>query len=256
MRWRHGDGPCPCREAEGRTESADKTPDPSRVPSGWEASATTNRVRMLVLNDKTSENRSSPAERMSLRTDTTLEITRGREQACLFRVDEYLECAGSDKLYSVTLAELRRKFLSGVNVAVLVSGSESALPVGWRAVREVVWCIFRDVGDGCELFASAALVQHGLTQDLLSGCGRMTRTAVVSVPPLQPMLENVDYVKLSDARHFSSLLVRSLGVCVFGGGARTRLHRGIRPPQTGQGGRCGAVIDACCGWRKLHEQPQ
>ncbi|KAH8612433.1 hypothetical protein ERJ75_000890400 [Trypanosoma vivax] len=204
------------REAEGRTESADKTPDPSRVPSGWEASATTNRVRMLVLNDKTSENRSSPAERMSLRTDTTLEITRGREQACLFRVDEYLECAGSDKLYSVTLAELRRKFLSGVNVAVLVSGSESALPVGWRAVREVVWCIFRDVGDGCELFASAALVQHGLTQDLLSGCGRMTRTAVVSVPPLQPMLENVDYVKLSDARHFSSLLVRSLESACLG----------------------------------------
>ncbi|RNF07101.1 uncharacterized protein Tco025E_07571 [Trypanosoma conorhini] len=97
---------------------------------------------------------------------------------------------------------------SGFNVSMCLAGSESVQLLSWRPLREVMHGVFRDLGGDRELFLSVALVQQGLTQDLLSDSGRMVRTTFHSTAPLDATLENVGYTKLSDLRHFSKLLAR------------------------------------------------
>ncbi|KEG10376.1 hypothetical protein DQ04_03791000 [Trypanosoma grayi] len=175
----------------------------------------TNRVRSLVVVQKPLTSSSTQRVKISLEGDTTVEIRQCNEQPRFFKVDEYLEYEEDKSLYSMNLIELRRKFLSGLNVALFLAGSESALLVSWRAVREVMEGVFRDLGDNSELFLSVALVRQGLTQDLLSESGRMMRSTVSMSPLLGASLDDVGYTKLQDLLHFSKLLAHAWELARF-----------------------------------------
>ncbi|ORC87247.1 uncharacterized protein TM35_000232180 [Trypanosoma theileri] len=166
-------------------------------------------VSSLVIVQKSTEEQRNRRVNIALQSDKIIEIRQSHEMPRYFEVDEYLESCDDKNLYSVTLLGLKRKFLSGFNVAMFLAGSESALLLSWRAVREVMEGVFRDLDKDSELFLSVALVREGLTQDLLSESGRMVRTTFNFSALLDVTLDNVSYTKLQDLKHFSKLLAHA-----------------------------------------------
>ncbi|EKF26747.1 hypothetical protein MOQ_009549 [Trypanosoma cruzi marinkellei] len=166
-----------------------------------------NHIRSLVIIHRSKEVSNTPAK-IRLVGATKLEIHQGIEPPLFFDVDECLESYDGGIFRSITLSRLCQMFLSGLNVSMCLAGSESVELLSWRPLREVMQGVFQDLGEGSQLFLSVALVQQGLTQDLLSESGRMVRTTFKQTALLDVTLENVGYVKLQDLRHFSKILAR------------------------------------------------
>ncbi|EKG02639.1 hypothetical protein TCSYLVIO_006328 [Trypanosoma cruzi] len=168
---------------------------------------TENHIHSLVIIHRSQEDSNTPAK-IKLVGDTKLEIHQGIESPLFFEVDECLESYDGSTFCSTTLSKLRQMFLSGLNVSMCLAGSESVELLSWRPLREVMQGVFQDLGEDSQLFLSVALVQQGLTQDLLSESGRMVRTTFKQFALLDVTIENVGYVKLRDLRHFSRVLAR------------------------------------------------
>ncbi|CCD15528.1 unnamed protein product, partial [Trypanosoma congolense IL3000] len=163
-------------------------------------------VRSLVLNHKVEGIQNDTQVRINLCQEGTLEICPAHGRSHFFKVDEYLECTDNNNIYSVTLSELRRKLLSGMNTTMFLSGSESVSMVSWRSVCEVVKHVFRGTSSNDELFMAAVFIREGLAQDLLSESRSVFRTNATSVPSLHIALDNVKHTKLEDIHHFTKLL--------------------------------------------------
>ncbi|KAG5495265.1 hypothetical protein JKF63_02320 [Porcisia hertigi] len=119
----------------------------------------------------------------------------------------------SIRLSSSTLTEMNRKFLAGVNVALLLASTQKAHHGSLSAVREVVRGVLSHMPSQGELFASIAFVSGGNTVDLLGDTGRPVRSAFSSSPLFGPTLESVKYVAVRGLGHMVTTVSKAYRVC-------------------------------------------
>ncbi|KPA84396.1 hypothetical protein ABB37_02379 [Leptomonas pyrrhocoris] len=127
------------------------------------------------------------------------------------------------RLISLTLTEMSRKFLAGVNVALLLASTENAQEATVLAVREVVEGVVSHMRAQSQLFVSVAYVAGGNTEDLLVDPPRPVRSTFRTSPLYGPTLDGVDYVPVTGAGH----LLRTVAV------AYKRVKEGQPPPESG-----------------------
>ncbi|KAG5494489.1 hypothetical protein GH5_02512 [Leishmania sp. Ghana 2012 LV757] len=116
-------------------------------------------------------------------------------------------------LSSLTLKEMNRKFLAGVNVALLLASTENAHCTSLMAIREVVEGVLTHVPPQGELFASIAFVAGGRTQDLLSDTVRAVHLAFSTSPLFGPTLDDVTYVAVAGVRQLLNMVTDAYKRC-------------------------------------------
>ncbi|KAG5469931.1 hypothetical protein CUR178_02073 [Leishmania enriettii] len=172
----------------------------------------------------------------------TLKVQHPQERTRFFSVDEFLridDAAAQDQvehpvngtgsavvsgapsngalprrcLSSLTLKEMNRKFLAGVNVALLLASTENAQCTSLVAIREVVEGVLTRVPPQGELFASIAFVAGGRTQDLLSDTVRAVHLAFSTSPLFGPTLDDVTYVAVTGVRQLLNMVTDAYKRC-------------------------------------------
>lgn len=162
------------------------------------------------------------------KADYTLKVQQPQERTRYYHVDEYVPihdsnpCASSKssdkagggvagshnatgtprrRIISLTLTEMSRKFLAGVNVALLLGSTENAQDAAVLAVREVVEGVVSHMPAQSQLFASVAYVTGGNTEDLLVDPPRSVRSTFDTSPLYGPTLNSVEYVSVKGVGH-------------------------------------------------------
>ncbi|KAK7202139.1 hypothetical protein NESM_000283100 [Novymonas esmeraldas] len=128
------------------------------------------------------------------------------------------------RLSSLTLTEMNRKFLAGVNVALLLACTESARHASLAAVREVVEGVLSHMPPQGKLFASVAFVANGSTQDLLNDPDRAVRSTFSTSPLFGPTLDGVTYVTVTGLGHLSTLVADAYKRCDPAGPSSSSTH--------------------------------
>lgn len=105
------------------------------------------------------------------------------------------------RLISLTLTEMSRKFVAGVNVALMMASTENAQDASVLAIREVVEGVFARMPPQSQLFASVAFVAGGNTEDLLADPPRSARSTFCTSPLFGPTLDDVRYVPVTGVGH-------------------------------------------------------
>ncbi|KAG5469575.1 hypothetical protein LSCM1_02800 [Leishmania martiniquensis] len=113
----------------------------------------------------------------------------------------------------LTLREMNRKFLAGVNVALLLASTENAHDASVMVLREVVEGLLTHMPPQGELFASVAFVAGGSTQDLLSDTVCAVHSTFATSPLFGPTLDNVTYVAVTGLRHLSTIVTQAYKRC-------------------------------------------
>lgn len=148
-----------------------------------------------------------------------VEVNQPQERARFYHTDEFLKFAEDTKptrsieggmtrrrLSSLTLTEMNRKFLAGLNVALLLAGTPNARLACFAAIREVMEGVLLHLPPRAELFVSIALVRGGLTEDLLGNSGRLDRSTFSVSPVFGPTLDNVGYVRVNGIGQLSKII--------------------------------------------------
>ncbi|CAJ1035633.1 hypothetical protein Q4I32_007178 [Leishmania shawi] len=117
------------------------------------------------------------------------------------------------RLSSLTLTEMNRKFLAGVNVALLLASTEKAHYASLTAIREVVEGVLSHMPPQGELFASIAFVVGGNTQDMLSDSMRAVRSTFSTSPLFGATLDGVAYVAVTGLGHLSTMVTDAYKRC-------------------------------------------
>ncbi|CBZ30098.1 conserved hypothetical protein [Leishmania mexicana MHOM/GT/2001/U1103] len=172
----------------------------------------------------------------------TLKVQQPEERTRFFSVDEFLRISDAEapkqverpvstrssgvmagvlsngalprrRLSSLTLTEMNRKFLAGVNVALLLASTEKAHHASLTAIREVVEGVLSHMPPHGELFASIAFVAGGNTQDLLRDPERVVRSTFSTSPLFGPTLDDVTYVAVTGIGHLSAMVTESYKRC-------------------------------------------
>ncbi|GET92049.1 hypothetical protein, conserved [Leishmania tarentolae] len=168
----------------------------------------------------------------------TLMVQQPQEHTRFFSVDEFLRISDAERpnqveqpvntrggsvvdgvmssgavprrrLSSLTLTEMNRKFLAGVNVALLLASTERAHNASLTAIQEVIEGVLSHMPSKGELFASIALVAGGNTQDLVSDPRRVVRSTFSTSPLFGPTLEDVTYALVTGIGHLSAMVAES-----------------------------------------------
>ncbi|CAC9534494.1 conserved hypothetical protein [Leishmania infantum JPCM5] len=172
----------------------------------------------------------------------TLKVQQPHERTRFFFVDEFLRISDAEaskqverpvstrgsgvvggvlpngalprrRLSSLTLTEMNRKFLAGVNVALLLASTEKAHHASLTAIREVVEGVLSHMPPHGELFASIAFVAGGNTQDLLHDPERAVRSTFSTSPLFGSTLDDVTYVAVTGIGHLSAMVTESYKRC-------------------------------------------
>ncbi|CAG9580971.1 conserved hypothetical protein [Leishmania major strain Friedlin] len=172
----------------------------------------------------------------------TLKVQQPQERTRFFPVDEFLRISDAEapkqverpvstrasgvvagvlsnaalprrRLSSLTLTVMNRRFLGGVNVALLLASTEKAHHASLTAILEVVEGVLSHMPPHGELFASIAFVAGGNTQDLLCDPERAVRSTFSTSPLFGPTLDNVTYVAVTGIGHLSAMVTESYKRC-------------------------------------------
>ncbi|KPI83411.1 hypothetical protein ABL78_7554 [Leptomonas seymouri] len=155
-----------------------------------------------------------------------LKVLQPQERARYFDVDEYVLINGTNphaslrasdnsgaigsrsaagaprrRLISLTLTETSRKFLAGVNVALLLASTKGAQDAPMLAIREVVEGVVSHMPAQSQLFVSIAYVAGGKTEDLLADPPRSVRSTFSTSLLYGPLLDDVEYVPVTGVGH-------------------------------------------------------